>query len=433
MNYESAETPEAIRADIERTRAGMSAKINTIQERLSPQNLQEQAQEMVRDAINSSTDALTTYLRDNSRDFAIGVADTIRRNPIPAALIGLGAGWLLVETFGGSGVENERRSGSEYYGSGYYGSQPRSMDDRRSNSSGQYGSGREDLGAGYQAGSSLASSPPYSGYSTGNTELERQGVGTSAVEGVKETVGKAAEQVRDQAAQIGEQIGQVGEQVRNQSQQWIGETAEHLRSQTHEWTDRAGEQASHLSDQAYRQANMLGQQAQSQVDSAMRVAHRGYDANPVLFGAVALALGAAIGMALPSTNQEDEWMGEKRDDLVASAQGVVQEYGQRAQQAVEEVKPVLEQTANKVAEDLKNTGQQAMEDLKSSGTEAVETIKKRVQEPTDASTSATSSSTNTAANSLDTEQKAANKGEQHIVNEMTDVGISSEKAKLSNG
>jgi hypothetical protein len=42
--------------------------------------------------------------------------------------------------------------------------------------------------------------------------------------------------------------------------------------------------------------------------------------NPLAVGAVALAIGAAIGMSLPSTSVEDEWMGETKDRLIHQAE-----------------------------------------------------------------------------------------------------------------
>jgi ElaB/YqjD/DUF883 family membrane-anchored ribosome-binding protein len=76
---------EATRVEIERTRADMSETVDAIQERLSPQNLKEQAKDRVKEATVG-----------RAREARSGIVDTVRANPLPAALTGIGLGWLLV-------------------------------------------------------------------------------------------------------------------------------------------------------------------------------------------------------------------------------------------------------------------------------------------------------------------------------------------------
>jgi hypothetical protein len=56
-----------------------------------------------------------------------------------------------------------------------------------------------------------------------------------------------------------------------------------------------------------------GSRTQGSLDSWIRQ-------NPLAFGIAALAVGAAIGLSLPETETENEWMGETRDTLVERAQ-----------------------------------------------------------------------------------------------------------------
>jgi ElaB/YqjD/DUF883 family membrane-anchored ribosome-binding protein len=76
---------EVTRVEIERTRADMSETVDAIQDRLSPQNLKEQAKDRVKEA---------TVAR--AREARSGIVDTVKANPLPAALTGIGLGWLLV-------------------------------------------------------------------------------------------------------------------------------------------------------------------------------------------------------------------------------------------------------------------------------------------------------------------------------------------------
>ncbi|MFC3226276.1 DUF3618 domain-containing protein [Marinibaculum pumilum] len=87
------DTPDAIQRDIQRTREGLGRKLDTLQERLGPG-------EMAGEAID--------YVKTTGAQLGSGVARTVRENPVPVALIGLGVGWLLFSSRG------SRRSESAY-------------------------------------------------------------------------------------------------------------------------------------------------------------------------------------------------------------------------------------------------------------------------------------------------------------------------------
>ena len=77
-------TTSQIETDIEQTRAEMSETINAIQERLSPQHIAEQAREAVYDATIGT-----------AKGAGLNMIETIKRNPIPAAVAALSIGWLV--------------------------------------------------------------------------------------------------------------------------------------------------------------------------------------------------------------------------------------------------------------------------------------------------------------------------------------------------
>src|SRR5215216_7928343 len=95
------EDAEQIRTEIEDTRADMSQTINEIQERLSPEHLMGQVKETVREATIGKVERVMETIgemTETARE-AIGragheIGNSIWRNPIPIALIGLGVGML---------------------------------------------------------------------------------------------------------------------------------------------------------------------------------------------------------------------------------------------------------------------------------------------------------------------------------------------------
>ena len=67
------------------------------------------------------------------------------------------------------------------------------------------------------------------------------------------------------------------------------------------------------------------------------------DRNPLLLGAAALIAGAAVGLSIPETESENQFMGEAREQLVERAQ-------EAAHQAVEKVKDVAGEAAQNIGQ-----------------------------------------------------------------------------------
>ena len=62
------------RADVERT-------LDAIQDRLSPGQL---------------VDQVARYMRDNGGEFVRNFGDTVRQNPVPVVLVGVGLAWMML-------------------------------------------------------------------------------------------------------------------------------------------------------------------------------------------------------------------------------------------------------------------------------------------------------------------------------------------------
>lgn len=90
--------PDEIHADIERTRGEMSGTIDEIQERLSPGRIQQQATERVREA----TIGRVEHAGESARETGMTMLETLKQNPIPAAMVGVGLGWLYMSRGGSS-------------------------------------------------------------------------------------------------------------------------------------------------------------------------------------------------------------------------------------------------------------------------------------------------------------------------------------------
>jgi ElaB/YqjD/DUF883 family membrane-anchored ribosome-binding protein len=116
----------------------------------------------------------------------------------------------------------------------------------------------------------------------------------------------------------------------------------------------AAEQAVHrVADGAATAAHSASDQARRQVARA----GSGFDEQPLVFGAVAAALGLAAGYAMPATSRESELVGEKRDELVDKARGAVREKKEQVQHVAERVvQELVSTTATTVKEAAKAEG-----------------------------------------------------------------------------
>ena len=84
-------TPEELEREIELTRERMSRGIDALGEKLSPENLKQQA----KDAITGKAHDMANNVGDQARDTGSRLFEFVRENPLPVVAAGLGAVWLI--------------------------------------------------------------------------------------------------------------------------------------------------------------------------------------------------------------------------------------------------------------------------------------------------------------------------------------------------
>lgn len=266
----TSDDPSEIREEIEATRASMSETIDEIQDRLSPDTLKEQAKDAVREATIGRAQEAMENVSDRAQYMMSStggsVVDTVRQNPLPAAIAGIGLGWLWMN-------RSKTQTQPSYY-------KPRR---------------HTTLTEG-----SYSATPGFARYQEREARyLSDDADGESRIEGAREAVGEAATKVQEKAGHLTEQAG--------------------------EWTGRA----------QHEMADVRGQASDM------------FERTPLVAGLLAAGAGLALGMLLPETEKENEWMGEKRDQIVeqaqAKAQDVVEKVQTVAQDAAETVKQSAEQ------------------------------------------------------------------------------------------
>jgi ElaB/YqjD/DUF883 family membrane-anchored ribosome-binding protein len=81
MKTNGQRRPEQIQAEIDRTRSDMDATLSAIEQRLTPGQLVDQGLD---------------YLRHSGgREFVANLGGSVRQNPLPVTLVGIGLAWLM--------------------------------------------------------------------------------------------------------------------------------------------------------------------------------------------------------------------------------------------------------------------------------------------------------------------------------------------------
>jgi len=300
----------ALQGEIRETRQNMSQTVEEIEQKLKPERLKDEALEKVdelkaklkaelmeefeqaksklraelqeakgavREATIGRVEHMVHDARETVNDAGTSFVHVVKANPIPAAMIGIGLGWLLVSA-------RQRR---DPYG---------------------YGSGRAPYSA-------FGMEDDYEG---SNSEFGREGSAQARARSwardAQSRVGKTAHHLQDRASRLAQE-----------AQQRVGETAHHLQDDAGRWVDQTQERLHHLSDEAAREAR----EAEAYVQRAMQ-------ANPLAIGAVAFALGAATGLALPHSEREDQLLGSARDRLMERVEDVAHQAVGKAQDAAKQ-------------------------------------------------------------------------------------------------
>jgi hypothetical protein len=227
---------QQLKVEISETQAELQQTVAEIQERLSPSHLKDQAAGAVRDAtigrmqhmMNRAGESID-QATDTTREAASRVSSGLRNNPVPVALIAIGAAWLIA---------NNRSS-------------------RRWSADGNWDDESWDENAnGYES--------PTARGAYGSSEYGEYGEASYATSG---STWHRQEPGADTSAR------------------------------------RTG---------AVDRAQQLARRARSRWQSMM-------EDNPVALGIAALAAGALVGAAFPSTHVESRYMGPARDSVLESA------------------------------------------------------------------------------------------------------------------
>lgn len=384
-------SPEDIEREIEREREGLKHSIEDLQNRFSFDGVVQQVGDQ---------------FREHGGDFGRSVAQSARDNPVALALTGVGLAWMI---FGGNrnadryvdrynaprGSHADRldhdvpdyaaRRGAAYSG-------PKAAASRSTTRQPNWARDwdHDELGTSHGAsgsGSSLGDRLSGAGTSVKGTASNAKDAiasgSSSAAQSVSSGAASARDTAYDAAGSVRDKVGSAAGSVRDTAGNVWSSTSRRAESlQT-----RLSEGTEHLSEEARERIAVARARAIDARDEAARRLKRGsdqvadfYDEHPLVVGAVAFAVGAAVAGALPRTRVEDEYVGGYSDDLYDEAERIYSDEMEKAQKVVKAGVDEAKNIASDIKSDVEASADSAIDRAKSAATRVTDAAKNKAEE-----------------------------------------------------
>jgi hypothetical protein len=248
-------SPEQLEDEIQRIREEMNETLSAIEREFTPGQL---------------IDRALHSLKGGPGEFASNLGSTIRDNPLPATLVGIGLGWLMMDE-----RRPPRRSASHPMTGDTIGSAGGRMSEGMESARGKMGETREKM---------------------------------------SETTGRMKEKFSDMKHSVSEKVHHAADRMH------------HTREQSGERMHSMGERARHTRESLSERGHRTGERMHEMRSNVSGFAHE----QPLLLGLIGLGVGAFVAAMLPPTRMEDEWMGEASDRVKREAMESGREQMERA-------------------------------------------------------------------------------------------------------
>ncbi|WP_108503044.1 DUF3618 domain-containing protein [Paracoccus indicus] len=295
------QTSAEIQREIETERNEMSQTLSELTNRLSPDHLFRQVGD---------------HFRENGGEISRSVGESIKQNPLALALTGVGLSWLI---FGQKGSASKTAASSTAFdGSSKIGELPSdaSMIQRPS----------------YPAWTQ----PSRAGDGAAVHETDDQGRLSRAKDSLAAGKDTLSDQMDNARAGIAAGRNKLSDHVDSAKAGATG-LISHGKDRFAEMRDSLSQGTEHLSSEARERVITARERALSAQRAASDRARRGtaevsnyYDQQPLIFGALAMAVGAALAGSLPRSRFEDQHLGEHSDQLIEEAERILRDETEKA-------------------------------------------------------------------------------------------------------
>jgi hypothetical protein len=316
MTYDTKSSADLER-EVAEQRNRVEARIGEIKDRLSPGQLLDEA---------------LSYTKHGGAHFASNLAGQVSANPLPAALVGVGLAWLISSTASGNASHPAPSAGftaddDAYYPYARVASGGLRRVSHTADESGQWWSEFEtSAGDRFRAKSN----------ELGDRASHFTDKAGKMFSGFNDDTGSRIRDFQDEAGN-----------ALSQARGWTDHNWRDMRHGVASGLSNMGSAARGAADNVASGARYLGGSVQQQSEQLSRQIVSLFDQQPLIAGALAFAVGAAVGAALPHTAQEDELLGEQADKLRGKAAKTA---GKLYEDGKEKAAELYEQASDKAGE-----------------------------------------------------------------------------------
>jgi ElaB/YqjD/DUF883 family membrane-anchored ribosome-binding protein len=196
---------EIIAAEIRVTQERLGETVEEIGERFNPTRLKEELKHDIRDATIGKVENMAQQTAEMVSDAQRTIMQSIRENPIPVVMVGLGLGWMILNA---SNKQNRRGSSSQYDSQQRRGFESQSQYDYQQR-------------RGFESPWDEPQGDGYDNQQSGTIDRAREKA-SEVVDTVKQKTSQLAEQTKRTAGRVGERAHEVMDRATDQT-----------RSQTH--------------------------------------------------------------------------------------------------------------------------------------------------------------------------------------------------------
>jgi hypothetical protein len=309
---------ESLEHKAERHRARVDSTLDELRDRLS---------------VGQIIDEVWGQLRHGQGGDAVkNIGRKARDNPLALGLIGAGVAWLLA----GEGVRAEGRDLRRRYEA--WSAEP-DLEDRFTGSPSRPSYQRtgappraDDYVAGLGPRNTIARAGSDDDPGLFDKAKSLADSASDATERATDTIADAAESVANAARGVGQSASDTAAS--------LGEGARYYGDEASDATRFAADEAGRYGRYIRRDLYVRGQRLRRSFLETL------YE-EPLIVGGVALAVGAAIGVSLPSTRREDEILGPVRDDLRDTAHAYGEDVAERVGHVAEKAYEAASEEADK--------------------------------------------------------------------------------------
>ena len=342
-------SPKEIEREIEEQRSDLTSNLEDLQDKFS---------------IDTIVRQIGDQFREHGGDMGRSISEQVKANPIPLALTGIGLAWLM---FGNSQQPRAQPQPRRSDGFDYdrYRDAERDFQHNRDVRVDRY-----KTPTAYRTKSAVPSWAQDDDTDTGPSTAERFG---NAAETAKAKMAGGAQSIKDGLSAAGTSVGDTASSVSTKAASArsavssaaasgtsaVGNAAQSANQSLAAAGNRIAEGTANLTEEGRQRVIAARQKAVEMRRSAARSMSQGtdaasdfYDQQPLVVGALALAVGAALGGALPRTKTEDDLMGAQSDSLFDQAERIFEEEKAKAMSVADTVKEELKDIAAETKADM---------------------------------------------------------------------------------